>query len=196
MAPGPRHKSPTIHIFQLGAGFCPGRARRLERAAIRPAPPGVRGQGQLNVWPLRPFDGCSPAMSRPSSLLAPMPWAHHHNGPHQTPFRSSPRNRNGSRRKIIRLSRSGAAHCLVAQHFWRKRSYCKRCHYLVSELLWSWQRVTGVVCLLIFCMFGFFLECHKDVWRWATAPALPFWIIEFKVGTFRYCCFMTHRHNH
>lgn len=64
MPPSPRHKSPSIHIFQLGAGFCPGRARCLERAAIRPAPPGVRGQGQLNVWPLHPFDGCSPAMSQ------------------------------------------------------------------------------------------------------------------------------------
>lgn len=104
MAPGLGHKSPSIHIFQAGAGFCPAGARRLERAAIRPAPPGVRSQGQLNVWPLRPFSWCSLAMSQPPPCSAPcphapMPRASHHNRPHQTAFSSSPKNRDGSGEK-------------------------------------------------------------------------------------------------
>lgn len=104
MAPGLGHKSPSIHIFQAGAGFCPAGARHSERAAIRPAPPGVRSQGQLNVWPLRPFSWCGPAMSHPPPCSAPcphapMPRASHHNRPHQTAFSSSPKNRDGSGEK-------------------------------------------------------------------------------------------------
>lgn len=127
MAPGLGHKSPSIHIFQADAGFCPAGARRLERAAIRPAPPGVRSQGQLNVWPLRPFDWCGPAMSQlpPRSAPcphAPMPRASHHNRPHQTAFSSSPKNRDGRGGKKDRPPVFATAYGAV-KSIWLQRNF-------------------------------------------------------------------------
>lgn len=55
MSLGFGHKSHRIHIFQLDPRFCPWEWRTRSGPCTRPAPPGVRCQGQPNVWPGGPL---------------------------------------------------------------------------------------------------------------------------------------------
>lgn len=93
MSLGFGHKSRWIHIFQLGPGFCPEEWRD---SGVGPAPdqPLLERtvRGEPNVWPRRPFDWCTPAMSRARPhaqtltriRTLSLPWTFSRNAPYNT----------------------------------------------------------------------------------------------------------------